>query len=59
MDTRKSVVKLRVKAVQIGNSVRVTIPREILREADVKVGDVLLIDFDPKSGLIFLERERT
>ena len=57
MDTRKSVVKLRVKAVQIGNSVRITIPREILRETDVKVGDVLLIDFDSKSGLITLERE--
>ena len=53
------MVKLRVKAVQIGNSVRITIPREILREADVKVGDVLLIDFDSKSGLISLERERT
>jgi bifunctional DNA-binding transcriptional regulator/antitoxin component of YhaV-PrlF toxin-antitoxin module len=50
------VVKLKVKAVKIGNSVRATIPREILEEADVKAGDMLQIDFDKESGCIILEK---
>ena len=51
------LVRLTVKATQIGNSVRVTLPKEILRETGVQVGDILMIDCDPKTGRIILEKE--
>jgi antitoxin component of MazEF toxin-antitoxin module len=51
------LVRIPVKVGKIGNSVRVTLPRDILREADVQVGDILMIDFDVKTGRIILEKE--
>ena len=51
------MVILRVKAVKVGNSVRVAVPVEILAAASVKAGDALLIDFDTKSKTIILEKE--
>ena len=50
------MVKIRVKVVKIGNSIRVTIPKEILRETTIKVGDVLLVDYDSESHKITLEK---
>ncbi len=52
-----SLVKLRVKAIKVGNSIRVAIPSEILKVAKVKEGDVLLIDYNEKSDEITLRRE--
>jgi len=51
------LVKIRVKAVQVGNSVRVAIPSEVLNAAGIKKGDTLLIDYDEKRHTITLEKE--
>jgi len=51
------LVKIRVKAVQVGNSVRVAIPSEVLNAAGIKRGDALLIDYDEKRHTITLEKE--
>jgi bifunctional DNA-binding transcriptional regulator/antitoxin component of YhaV-PrlF toxin-antitoxin module len=53
------VVKITVKAIRVGNSVRVAIPSEVLKVARVKEGDSLLIDYDEKSGRITLEKAPT
>ncbi len=50
------MVKLKVKAIKVGNSIRVAIPSDVLREASIAVGDTLLIDFDAKSKQITLEK---
>ena len=50
------MVKLTVKAIRVGNSVRVAIPSEVLKAANISVGDSLLVDFDEKQGLIILEK---
>jgi bifunctional DNA-binding transcriptional regulator/antitoxin component of YhaV-PrlF toxin-antitoxin module len=50
------VVKITVKAIRVGNSVRVAIPSEVLKVARVKEGDSLLIDYDEKTGRITLEK---
>ena len=53
------LVKLEVKAIKVGNSIRVAIPSEVLREAAIVAGDTLLIDFDAKSKQITLEKRVT
>jgi antitoxin component of MazEF toxin-antitoxin module len=50
------MVELKVRAVRVGNSIRVAIPRAVLEAADLKVKDILLIDYDPKSKLITLRK---
>jgi antitoxin component of MazEF toxin-antitoxin module len=50
------LVKLKVKAIRVGNSIRVAIPSDVLREASIAAGDTLLIDFDAKSKQITLEK---
>ena len=55
--SESSLVKIRVKAVQVGNSVRVAIPSEVLNAAGIRKGDVLLIDYDEKTHMIILEKE--
>jgi bifunctional DNA-binding transcriptional regulator/antitoxin component of YhaV-PrlF toxin-antitoxin module len=51
------LVKLTVKAIRVGNSVRVAIPSEVLQAAGVKVGDTLVIDYDEKEHQITLEKK--
>ena len=51
------MVKLKVKAVKVGNSVRVAIPSEVLKAGDIQVGDTLLVDYDEKSRRVTLEKE--
>lgn len=46
-----------MKAIKVGNSIRVAIPSEILKTARIKEGDTLLIDYDEKSSEITLQRE--
>ena len=50
------LVKLSVKAVKVGNSIRVAIPSEILKIAEIKEGDTLLIDYDETSRKVTLEK---
>jgi bifunctional DNA-binding transcriptional regulator/antitoxin component of YhaV-PrlF toxin-antitoxin module len=50
------MVKLRVNAVKVGNSVRVAIPSEVLKAADISVGETLLIDYDEKQRRIVIEK---
>ena len=52
------MVELKVKAIKVGNSVRVAIPTEILDVAGVKVKDTLLIDYDPKTRTITLRKQQ-
>ena len=51
------MVKLRVRAIKVGNSVRVAIRKEILEAAGIVQGDNLLIDYDEKSRRITIEKE--
>jgi len=51
------LVKLTVKAIKVGNSIRVAIPAEILKSAHVSEGDTLLMDYDGKSDRIVIEKE--
>jgi bifunctional DNA-binding transcriptional regulator/antitoxin component of YhaV-PrlF toxin-antitoxin module len=53
------LVKIRVKVIRVGNSLRVAIPTEVLRVASVSEGDTLLIDFDENLSRIFLEKAKT
>jgi bifunctional DNA-binding transcriptional regulator/antitoxin component of YhaV-PrlF toxin-antitoxin module len=46
-----------VKAIKVGNSIRVAIPSDILRETSIKVGDILLMDYDAQAKQITLEKE--
>jgi len=50
------MVKIRVKAVMVGNSVRVAIPSEVLKVAGIKVGDTLLVDYDETRNRVTLEK---
>ena len=52
------LVKLKVKTMKVGNSVRVAIPSEICDIAGIKTGDTLLIDYDEKQHLVTLEKEK-
>jgi AbrB family looped-hinge helix DNA binding protein len=51
------LVKLRVKAMKVGNSVRVAIPSEIRAIAGIKEGDELLMDYDEASRKVTLEKK--
>lgn len=51
-----TLVRLRVMAVKIGNSVRVAIPREILNASGIDAGDTLYIDYDESSHRIVISR---
>jgi hypothetical protein len=53
------LVKIRVKVIRVGNSLRVAIPTEVLRVASVSEGDTLLIDYDENLSRIFLEKAKT
>ncbi len=45
-----------MKAIKVGNSVRVAIPSEVLKAANVKAGDEMLIDYDEQLRRIVLEK---
>ena len=51
-----TLVKLRVKAIKVGNSLRVAIPSEIREAAGIEEGDELLIDYDDSSRKVTLEK---
>jgi AbrB family looped-hinge helix DNA binding protein len=51
------LVKLPVKAMKVGNSVRVAIPSEIRKVAGIKEGDELLMDYDEESHKVTLEKK--
>jgi bifunctional DNA-binding transcriptional regulator/antitoxin component of YhaV-PrlF toxin-antitoxin module len=51
------LVKLKVKAIKVGNSIRVAIPSDVLRESSIAAGDTLLVDYDTKAKRITLEKE--
>ncbi len=51
------LVKLKVKAIKVGNSIRVAIPSDILRESSITAGDTLLIDYDARAKHVTLEKE--
>jgi AbrB family looped-hinge helix DNA binding protein len=51
------MVKLRVKLVKVGNSLRVAIPAIIVQEMGLKAGDTLLIDYDESKQKIVLEKQ--
>lgn len=51
------LVKIKVKVVKVGYSMRVAIPSEILRVAGLKKGDTLLIDYDQRTRQITLEKD--
>jgi antitoxin component of MazEF toxin-antitoxin module len=51
------MVKLRVKAIRVGNSLRVAIPSEIIQVSGVKEKETLLVDYDEKTRTITLEKE--
>ena len=51
------LVKLKVKVVKVGDSLRVAIPKEVQSAAGVRKGDVLLIDYDEKTHTITLEKQ--
>ena len=53
------LVKLEVKAIKVGNSIRVAIPSDVLRESSIAAGDTLLIDYDTKAKQITLEKRST
>lgn len=50
------MVKIRVKAIKVGNSIRVAIPADILREASISEGDALLVDYDSESHRVTMEK---
>lgn len=45
-------IEFKVKAVKIGNSVRMTIPKEIVDYLAVKPGDTLLVTVDNKHMIV-------
>lgn len=51
------MVKLAVKAMKVGNSVRVAIPSEIRKLAKVQVGDELLMDYEESTHKITIEKK--
>jgi len=51
------LVKIEVKALKVGNSLRVAIPKEIRAVSGIKEGDVLLIDYDESTRRITLEKK--
>jgi bifunctional DNA-binding transcriptional regulator/antitoxin component of YhaV-PrlF toxin-antitoxin module len=50
------MVRIRVKAIKVGNSIRAAIPADILREASISEGDTLLVDYDSKSHHVIMEK---
>ena len=52
----RTLVKLRVKVIKVGNSLRVAIPSEIRKVARIEEGDELLIDYDDASKKVTLEK---
>lgn len=51
------MVKIEVKVLKVGNSLRIAIPKEIRVVSGIKEGDLLLIDYDESSGKITLEKK--
>jgi antitoxin component of MazEF toxin-antitoxin module len=52
------MVKIKVKAIRVGNSVRVAIPTDVLAASKVAQGDILWVDYDENSKKITLEKCR-
>jgi AbrB family looped-hinge helix DNA binding protein len=47
---------MRVKAMRVGNSIRVAIPSEIRKASGINEGDELLIDYDDTAHKVILEK---
>lgn len=52
------LVKMKVKAMRVGNSIRVAIPSEVCQASGIKVGDTLMIDYDERQNRVTLEKEK-
>ena len=50
-------VKFKIKVVQVGNSLKVTIPKEIAEHIKLKKGDTVLLYVDDHK--VILEKQRT
>lgn len=50
------LVKLHIKAIRVGNSIRVAIPSAIREVAGIDQGDSLLIDYDEDSHKVTIEK---
>ena len=44
------------KAIKVGSSVAVVIPKESLKDLDIKAGDKLQVEVDPKLGKFTVQR---
>jgi bifunctional DNA-binding transcriptional regulator/antitoxin component of YhaV-PrlF toxin-antitoxin module len=51
------LVKVQVKAVKVGNSIRVAIPTGILLDSGIKEGDTLTMEFDEDTQSVVIERQ--
>jgi len=45
-------LKIKVKVVKVGNSLRMTIPKDIVREMGLKAGDQLLVSLTDSQMLV-------
>ena len=45
-------ITFKVKAVKIGNSIRMTIPKEIVEYLEIKEGDILLVSVTDKQIVV-------
>ncbi|MCP8321958.1 MAG: AbrB/MazE/SpoVT family DNA-binding domain-containing protein [archaeon] len=45
-------MKIKVKVVKVGNSLRMTIPKDIVREMGLKAGDQLLVSLTDSQMLV-------
>ena len=45
-------ITFKVKAVKIGNSIRMTIPKEIVEYLEIKEGDILLVSVTDKQIIV-------
>jgi putative addiction module antidote len=48
------LVEFRVKVVKVGNSLRITIPKELIRAMNLKVGDTVALT--PETGYIAVRK---
>ena len=42
------------KVIKVGNSAAVTIPKHILENANMKIGDKVFLEFDEESNILFI-----
>ena len=50
-------ITFKVKAVKIGNSIRMTIPKEIVEYLEIKEGDILLVSVTDKQIIVKKKKE--